>query len=109
MIAKGSPEGFREVLDGVLLKTIVYGDHTLMTEVRLARGAVVPEHEHTQEQTGYLISGSLRFFSGDQQEIAVPGDSWSFPGGCSHGAEALEDTVVLEVFSPLREDYLPEE
>ena len=107
MIAKGIAEGYREVLDGVHLKTIVHGEHTLMTEIRLAKGAVVPEHEHTQEQTGYLISGSLRFFSGDEEEIAVPGDSWNLPGGFPHGAEALEDTVVVEVFSPVREDYLP--
>ena len=107
MISKADPEGYREVLDGVRLKALVHGERTLLTEVKLARGAIVPEHQHPHEQTGYLISGALRFFSGDQEWVARPGDSWNLAGEYPHGAEALEDTVVVEVFSPVREDYLP--
>lgn len=106
MITNGGPEGYREVLPGVRLKTLVHGALTHLTEVKLRKGSVVPEHQHPQEQTGYLISGSLRFFSGTDERVARPGDSWILPGGFPHGAEALEDTVVVEVFSPVREDYL---
>ncbi len=62
MIIKADPDGYREVLAGVRLKTLVHGARTLLTEVKLEKGAVVPEHQHPHEQTGYLISGSLRFF-----------------------------------------------
>ncbi len=106
MITKADTEGYREVLDGVWLKNLVHGEKTHMTEVRFRKGAVVPEHRHPHEQTGYLISGSLRFFNGAEEKVALPGDSWNLKGGFPHGAEALEETVVIEVFSPVRDDYL---
>lgn len=106
MIVKARPEGFKPVIEGVKLKNLTHGDKTHLTEVKLKKGAIIPEHNHPQEQTGYLLSGRLRFFSGDDETIALPGDSWTFVGGTMHGAEAFEDTVVLECFSPPREDYL---
>lgn len=96
----------RELLPGIQLKTLVHGDRTLLAEIRLVKGAVVPLHSHPQEQTGYLISGRLRFTIGEEEIEAEPGDAWSLPAEQEHGAEALEDTVVVEVFSPVREDYL---
>jgi quercetin dioxygenase-like cupin family protein len=107
MFAKADDSGFRQVLDGVELKTLTHGERTLLAQFRLAEGAVVPEHQHPQEQTGYLVSGRLRFTVGDASFVAEPGDSWCLPADTAHGAEALEDTVVVEVFSPVREDYLP--
>ena len=104
MIVKAGPESYKKVLEGVTLKNLVHGEKTHLTQIKFKKGAVVPEHP--QEQTGYLISGSLRFFSGNEETIALPGDSWTFAGGTPHGAEALEDTVVIELFSPVREDYL---
>lgn len=106
MIVKAGTEGYKEVIAGVELKTLVCGEKTHLTKVKLKKGAVVPEHQHPHEQTGYLISGSLRFFSGKEKQLVGPGDSWTFAGGVSHGAKAMEDTVVIEVFSPIREDYL---
>jgi quercetin dioxygenase-like cupin family protein len=106
MIVKAGPGGYREVVGGVRLKSLVHGERTHLTEVRFRKSAVIPEHRHPHEQTGYLISGSLRFFSGDDEWTALPGDSWNLPGGWPHGAEALEESVVVEVFSPVREDYL---
>jgi quercetin dioxygenase-like cupin family protein len=108
MIDMANDGGYREMIEGVWLKALSHGERTLLTEVRFNKGAVVPEHQHHHEQTGYLISGSLRFFSGDEEAIAHPGDSWNLASGFPHGAEALEDSVVIEVFSPVREDYLPE-
>ncbi len=107
MFYQANPDGYREVLKGVWLKTLVHGERTLLGEFRLDQGALVPLHQHPQEQTGYLVAGSLRFFIGEETAIANAGDSWSLPAGISHGAEALEDSIVIEVFSPVREDYLP--
>ena len=106
MIVKSGPEGYKPVIEGMKLKNLTHGDKMHLTEVKLKKGAIIPEHKHPQEQTGYLISGRLRFFNGDEEAIALPGDSWIFLGETLHGAEALEDTIVLECFSPVREDYL---
>ena len=109
MIVKANEDGYNEMLDGVRLKSMVHGAATHLTEVRFVKGAVVPEHTHPHEQTGYLVAGSLRFFGGDRGDTVVtPGDCWSFAPHEPHGAEALEDSVVVEVFSPIREDYLPD-
>jgi quercetin dioxygenase-like cupin family protein len=97
----------RELLPGVTLRTLAHGERTLLAEVRLARGAVIPEHRHPQEQTGYLVSGRLEFSVAGETLIAEPGSSWSLPADLPHGASALEDSVVVEVFSPVRDDYLP--
>jgi quercetin dioxygenase-like cupin family protein len=94
-------------VDGVRMKTLVYGEKTLFTEFLLQSGHTLPLHAHEQEQTGYLVSGSIRLFIGQDAFEAGPGDSWCIPGGVEHGAEILADAVAIEVFSPLREDYLP--
>jgi quercetin dioxygenase-like cupin family protein len=106
MIVKAGPTGYREALPGVRLKSLVHGERTHLTEVRFVRGAVVLEHSHPHEQTGYLVSGRLRFFGPGGEAVVRPGDGWCFPSGVPHGAEALDDSVVIEVFSPIREDYL---
>jgi len=108
MINKADETGFNELLDGVRLKSLVHGVATHMTEVHFVKGALIPKHRHPHEQTGYLISGSLRFFGVGEDTVVAPGDCWNFASGVPHGAEALEDSVVIEVFSPIREDYLPE-
>ena len=107
MFYSRSSDGYAEALEGVWRKTLVHGDNTLLTEFRIEAGAVIPVHQHPQEQTGYLVSGKLKFTVGDESIVAEPGDSWCLAGDLPHGAEALKDSVVIEVFSPVREDYLP--
>jgi quercetin dioxygenase-like cupin family protein len=98
----------RQLLDGVHLKTLVHGEKTLMGEFRLAKGVEIPPHAHPHEQTGIMISGKVRFKVGDEMFQAETGDSWCIPGGIEHAVKVLENSVVVEVFSPIREDYLPE-
>ena len=107
MFRKSKPDGHTEIIEGVHLKTLVYGDQTLMTEVILKKGAVIPPHTHSHEQTGYLVSGHMNFLVDGKHHIAIPGDSWNIAGDVEHGATALVESVVIEVFSPVREDYLP--
>ena len=96
----------RQLLDGVHLKTLVHGEKTLMGEFSLAKGAEIPLHAHPHEQTGIMISGKVRFKIGDEMFEVEAGDSWCIPGGAEHSVDALDDSVVIEVFSPVREDYL---
>lgn len=106
MFAKADHGEGAQVLPGVCLKTTVHGARTLMTEVRLDKGAVIPPHKHAHEQTGFLVSGRVDFLVAGNLFRATPGDSWNIPGETEHSATALEASVVVEVFSPLREDYL---
>ena len=107
MFYKKHGSGFKDALDGVSFKTLVFGDKTLLAEFRLDHGSTVPRHSHPHEQTGYLVSGRMRFsIEGKILEVG-PGDAWNIGGNIEHGVEVLEDSLVIEVFSPRREDYLP--
>ncbi len=94
-----------EMLPGIFRRTLNEGTHTMLCELRMAKGSHVPAHTHTHEQTGYLASGRFRFRLGDRWEELGPGDSWCVPGGIDHEVEVLEDTVAIDVFSPPREEY----
>jgi len=106
MYAFHSMHGYTELLTGIRIKTLCYGESMLMSEFMLQKGALLPEHEHPNEQTGYLVSGKIVMFIGDDQKEMLPGDSWSIGSGIRHHAEILEDSVAIEVFSPVRKDYL---
>ena len=107
MFEKNSHHGYRTLIDGIDVKTLAYGEKTLMTKFALAKDSVLPRHAHIYEQTGYCLSGRLRLFIGDDTFDAGLGDSWCIPGNIDHGAEIMEDAIIIEVFSPVREDYLP--
>jgi len=108
MFTARSTTGYQEEIAGIAKKTLVYGDHNLMTEFWLKKGAQLPSHCHPQEQTGYLVSGKMKLIIGDTSYTVRPGDSWSIPSDIVHHADVLEDSVAIEVFSPVRKDYLPE-
>ena len=108
MFGRHSDEGYGEPASGIHMKTLCWGERTLMTEFRLEAGSELPRHEHPHEQTGYLVSGRLLLTVGNERREVGPGDSWSIPPGVRHGAEITADSIAVEVFSPVREDYLPE-
>ena len=107
MFYKADESGYRQVLPGIELKTLVYGEKTLFSEFRMEANSILPEHSHIYEQTGYLIKGKIRLAVGEQTFEASPGDSWCIPSNTVHSAEILENSLAIEVFSPVREDYLP--
>lgn len=106
MFGKKSDNGYTEVLPGIKIKTLCYGDQTLMTEFMLTKDALLPEHSHENEQIGYLVSGQIKLFINDTARVINPGDSWNVPSNIKHRAEILENAVALEVFCPCRTDYL---
>jgi quercetin dioxygenase-like cupin family protein len=106
MYYQPDPSNFKQILPGILMKPLTFGDNSLICEFQLKQGSIIPAHQHPQEQTGYLISGRLRFSCTEGEFIAGPGSSWNFKGGMIHKAEVLEDTVAIEIFSPVRQDYL---
>jgi quercetin dioxygenase-like cupin family protein len=108
MFEKQDRKGYRQTLTGIEQKTLVYGDRTLMVEFRLEREATLPLHAHPHEQIGYLVTGRMRLTIGSDVHDVQAGDSWCIPGSVLHCAEAVEESVAVEVFSPVREDYLPQ-
>lgn len=99
--------GYRNLVPGVWMKTLVYGEKTLLTEFKLEAGHTLPRHAHEYEQTGYLVSGKIQLAIGDVIYDVLPGDSWNIPGGVEHEAKIITDSIAVEVFSPARKDYLP--
>ncbi|WMW24435.1 cupin domain-containing protein [Methanolobus sediminis] len=106
MFRKHSESDYKEVLPGIKMKTIVYGEKTLMTEFLLQNGSHLPSHEHIHEQTGYMVSGKMILTIGDETHEVNAGDSWNIPSNVSHEAKVIEDSVAVEVFSPCRDEYL---
>ena len=108
MFCKKDEQGFKAAMAGVSFKTLVYGEKTLLAEFHLDKGASVPKHKHPHEQTGYLVSGHMKFFlETGEERVVESGDSWCFACDFEHGVEVIEDSLVIEVFSPVREEYLP--
>ena len=107
MFLKHSENGYRPAIPGIELKTLVHGERTLMAQFRLKKGSTLPNHAHIHEQTGFLVKGHIRLTIGENVHEVSPGDSWCIPGDMAHSAEIVEDALAIEVFSPVREDYLP--
>lgn len=106
MFYKREKSGYREIVAGIMMKPLVHGDNTLLIETNLSKGFAHELHNHPHEQTGYLISGHLKMTIGGEIFDVGPGDSWCIPGNIIHQTEVLQDSVVVEVFAPVREEYL---
>ncbi len=109
MFVKHSNDGFLTPIEGIEMKTLVYGEKSLLTRFHLKKGSELPAHSHPHEQTGFLVSGKITIYIDQENFCGEPGDSWSIPGNVEHRVDVMEDSVVIEVFSPVRKDYLPKE
>ena len=105
MFGKKSEVGYKEITKGIKIKTLVYGENSLMTEFVLSKKSVLPEHDHIHEQIGYLVRGKIKLIMGTREQIINPGDSWCIPPSIKHKAEIIEDSIAIEVFTPCREEY----
>jgi quercetin dioxygenase-like cupin family protein len=108
MYYKKDASGYETRINGIEQKTLVYGERSLLTEFLLRKGSIILKHSHPYEQTGYLVSGHMVFTVGGERYDTRAGDSWCILMNVEHSAEVLEDSVAVEVFSPVREDYMPD-
>ena len=92
---------------GIIRKTLAYNKDVLLCKFDMKKGAQIPLHSHIHSQIGYVISGKVRFFTEKGEFTVGPGDSYVFNGNEKHGADILEDSRVIEVFSPRRDEYVP--
>lgn len=93
------------IATGSWRKTITWGDQMLVSEVTFDRGGIVPRHLHPHEQTGYVVSGAIEFTLGDRAMVLRAGEGYLIPGNVPHSCLAIEDSVAIDVFSPVREEY----
>jgi len=92
---------------GVRRKIMTYGDELMGVYVEFKRGAVGALHQHPHVQFTYIRSGSFTVHIGDQSRVLRGGDFYYIPPHVMHGVDALEDSVLIDVFTPMREDFVP--
>jgi quercetin dioxygenase-like cupin family protein len=95
-----------EVLNPFLSRQAVHCDRITLARLMLKKGAVVPRHQHENEQVTTLEQGRLRFVFDEGEVIVAQGDSLQIPSHAPHLVEALEDSVALDLFVPVREDWV---
>ncbi len=98
----------KEHLSDKLDRRMVTGDRMMIAHLYLKKGCIVPRHQHHNEQITYVLQGALRFTLGsDGEEVVVrAGEVLHIPADLPHGAEALEDTLDVDIFDPPRQDWL---
>jgi len=99
----------KEPVTETISRRLVTGERMMLAHVYLDEGAVVPKHAHENEQLTYILEGALRFWLGEdgEEELVVrAGEVLHIPSNVPHRAQALEDTLDVDVFSPPRQDWL---
>ena len=95
-----------EKVTEMISRKIVSGEREMMAQIYLKRGALVPIHTHDSEQMTYILQGALRVQVDGEEIIVREGEVLHIPSRLPHQAEALEDTLELDVFSPIRAEWL---
>jgi quercetin dioxygenase-like cupin family protein len=95
-----------EVVTPGISRKIITGTNEMIAQVFLRKEAVVPEHAHVSEQISYILEGSLKFRIGGEEIVVSAGQVLVIPPNVPHEAVALEDTLDVDIFSPIRQDWL---
>jgi len=95
-----------EELNALLQRQFVVGQEIMLARVLLKKGCIVPEHSHHNEQLTYILDGALKFWIDGKEIVVHSGEVLCIPAHMPHKAEALEDTVDLDVFNPPRADWI---
>ena len=95
-----------EKVTEMMSQKIITGEREMIAQIYLKRGALIPRHSHESEQMTYILQGALRFLVGSEEVTVREGEVLHIPANVAHQAEALEDTFELDIFSPIRQDWL---
>lgn len=95
-----------ETVNPLLDRQLVVGENVMLARVLLKKGCVVPMHSHVNEQLTYILEGALKFYIDNREIVVHAGEVLTIPPNMPHQAEALEDTVDLDIFNPPRADWL---
>lgn len=97
---------YEELGDGLKRKILNSDGALMMVEVTMEKRGVGKMHAHPHQQISYVVKGSIEFTIEDKKQVVRPGDSVYIASGLNHGALALEDSVIVNVFTPIRKDFL---
>ena len=95
-----------EKVTEMISRKIVTGDREMLAQIYLKKGALVPMHSHESEQMTYVLQGAMKFLVGGEEITLREGEVLHIPSRVPHQAEALEDTFELDIFTPIRQDWL---
>jgi len=95
-----------EKVTEMISRKIVSGDREMLAQIYLKRGALVPMHAHDSEQMTYILQGALRVIVDGEEIVVREGEVLHIPSRTPHQSEALEDTLELDVFSPIRSEWI---
>jgi quercetin dioxygenase-like cupin family protein len=98
-------DGF-EQLTASISRQAVHGETMTIARFRLRKGTHVEEHAHANEQVATVLSGKMKFLLGDEEHVVSAGETIVLPPNVPHAADVLEDSEVLDAFSPVREDWI---
>lgn len=87
-------------------RQFVVGQEIMLARILMKKGFIVPEHSHHNEQLTYILDGALKFWIDGREIVVHAGETLCIPSNMPHKAEALEDTIDLDVFSPPRADWV---
>ena len=97
---------WKVVGEGIKMKVLSYGDNLMMTMVKFEKGTTAPMHSHPHEQISYILEGKFVYRMDGKEQILERGDSVYVPSNAKHNVTALEDGIILDVFTPIRRDFL---
>lgn len=97
---------WEEVAPGMKRKFMGYDDEIMMVKVKFDKGGIGARHAHIHSQTTYVVSGEFEVGIGDEKKILKEGDGFYIPPNVEHGAVCLKEGVLIDVFSPIREDFM---
>ncbi len=95
-----------EQINASISRQFITADRVTVARFELKRGGVVPRHAHENEQVSYIVSGALKFRFDDREAIVRGGEVLQIPPNIPHAAEVIEDCVAVDVFSPIRQDWI---
>src|SRR5271156_4318550 len=96
----------KEQLNPAFARQVIHGETMTVARVYLKKGGLVPEHSHHNEQISMMEQGALQFVIGGAETVVKAGEVLRIPAHVPHSAEALEDSIAVDLFSPIREDWI---
>ncbi len=95
-----------EALNENLWRKVIHGSKMTMAQIHFDKGAAVPSHHHENEQFSLVVSGAVRFELEGKEVVPKPGEIIHIPSNVPHRVVALEESIVMDIFSPIRQDWI---
>jgi quercetin dioxygenase-like cupin family protein len=96
----------QEAMNPLMNRRYFSGEQLTFASIELKKGCLVPEHQHVNEQIAFVLSGAMEFYMGEEKVVVRQGQALLIPANLPHSAQAIEDTINLDIFAPPRQDWV---